>query len=176
MIAAAVLLAGCSSSGSGGSSGSSGGSGSAPTSSGSAANTSASSSTAPTTGDTTAVAIGGGGSFCGLARAEKANSAKAATAYTGSSPAQLKKLEETAMSQLPVFAAQAPSAIRPAVNTLVTAEQKLFKVLKSANFDFRKINPTALTSLESPAFTKATTTIDSYLTKVCHIPSSLPSS
>jgi hypothetical protein len=163
-----VLLAGC------GSSSKAAGSAATPTTSGSAVTaTSAAPSSAAAT--QAAVKISGGGSFCDDARAEQAQEDKDVSAFTTDSPAQLQKFEETAMAELPIFAAAAPSSIKSDVNLIVSGDEAIFNGLKAAGFNYAKLDPKVTSEFETPAFTSAASAVTAYLQKSCGIAPSVPS-
>jgi hypothetical protein len=171
IVSAALLLAACSSSTSGKAVGApagaakSGASSTAGSAAGSApASSAGSSSKAPK------VSGNPGSGFCNDARAEQAQEAKQADAFSTYTPAELEKFEEQAAKELPVFAAEAPSAIKSDVQTLVAADQKIFDALKAVNWDFSKLDLTTFSAqVDTPAFTTAADNVTSYLEKVCGI-------
>jgi hypothetical protein len=119
---------------------------------------------------------GSGGSFCDKARAEEADSAKDAAAFTTGTPQQLEQLENKELSELKGFVSSAPSKIKGSVAILATEDQKLFDALKAAGFDFTKVSQETLSDFQTPAFTQATDQITAYLATTCGIsPSAEPS-
>ena len=116
----------------------------------------------------------GGGSFCDKARKASADVESAATKLT-ESPDQLKSFEENAQAELAKLADEAPPQLKGAVSTIADTENKLLDTLKAANFDFKKIDTTALTSFNTPQFTQAVQQVDTYLVTKCGLsPSDFP--
>ena len=111
----------------------------------------------------------GSGSFCTVAKAEQKQSEKESTAYSSGDPASLKKLETDGLSELQRFVSIAPSAIKPDVQLIATADQKLFNALKAARFMIAKVDQSVLTQLQTPAFTAAEKHITTYLATTCGI-------
>jgi hypothetical protein len=172
ILSAAVLLAACSTSTSGKAVGAPAGSvTSSPGSSTTSATGGSSTASSPAASSSSASAVSGnpGSGFCNDARAEQAQEDKQAAAFTTFTPAELEKFEEQAAKELPVFAAEAPSAIKSQVEALVQADQKIFAALKAVNWDFSKINPSTFGDLDTPAFEAASTAVTDYLQKVCGI-------
>ncbi|HVW81155.1 MAG TPA: hypothetical protein VHB69_09485 [Mycobacteriales bacterium] len=158
LIAAGISLAACGSSSSGGTSATG-----VTTTTPSAAATSTAST--PTTGSSG----GGSSSFCGLATKAQAQENQDAQAIESDTPAQLEAYVNKAKGELAAFSAAAPSAIKPDVVTVVAGADKLFAALKKAGYDFKKIDPTSLQSIDTPAFSKANDAISSYLKDKCGI-------
>jgi hypothetical protein len=118
------------------------------------------------------VSSGGGlsdASFCAFAKAQQANAAKEAKEFEGDTPQQLGAFVQKTLGQLQEFASSAPSAIKPDVAAAVVADQKVFAALKNANYDYRKLSPAALESVDTPAFRKASADIAAYLKDKCGI-------
>jgi hypothetical protein len=169
IVSAVLLLAACSSSTSGKPVGAPAAS---VTANGSSTTTTGTTPSSPAASSSTASKVSGnpGSGFCNDARAEQAQEAKQADAFTTYTPAELQKFEEQAAKELPVFAAEAPSEIKSQVEVLVAADQKIFDELKAANWDFAKIDVTTFsTDIETPAFTAAADAVTNYLEKVCGI-------
>jgi hypothetical protein len=174
LLTAGLLLAACSSSG--GSATASGGTTSPAAGSTTVSTPAASTSAASTSAAASSVNLGsGGGSFCDLARSEKAAESTEAGAFATDKPAQLEKLEEADLAKLPIYLAHAPSSIKPALTVVVKATEKIFDELKAVNFDYTKLGAADLSSFESPAFDAANKKITAYLSTVCKIPSTVPS-
>jgi hypothetical protein len=133
------------------------------------------SSAAPSSAAASIAAVAGAGShlpFCQFAKVEKSQEANELKNFTSDSPAQLEKFETQALGALSTFTASAPAQIKGAVQTVITADQKLFGALKAANFDYAKVSPTVLSSFDTPALTEASTQIAAYLRTTCGITSS----
>jgi hypothetical protein len=135
-----------------------------------------SSSSAPTS-DASSASSGGGadlgsGTFCSIAKQEQARSEKEADAYSTGDPAALEKLETDGVNELQKFVAISPSAIKSDVEVIAAADQKLFAALKAAKFVIAKVDQSALTSLQTPAFTAAEKHITTYLATTCGIKAS----
>jgi hypothetical protein len=162
-----VLLAGCGSS--------SKTAGSAPVASTSGPTSVTTPATTPSSAAPPAVKIAGGGSFCDDARSEQAQEDKDVSAFTTDNPAQLQKFEETAMAELPIFAAAAPSSIKSDVNLIVSGDEAIFNGLKAAGFSYAKLDPKVTAQFETPAFSSAASAVTDYLQKSCGIAPSAPS-
>jgi hypothetical protein len=169
LISMSALLAAC-----GGGSSSSNASGSTST----APQTSSAPASSPAVASSTKAASGGGSStsFCQVAKAEQSQEAAEEKALVGDTPQQLSQYESKAVAELTKYTATAPSSIRSDVQVVVTAVQSLFKQLKAVNNDYTKLGPTALSSLDSPALTKATKAIETYLANSCGITEPTPAS
>jgi hypothetical protein len=124
-------------------------------------------SSAPATAS--APTTGSGTSFCKYAKAEKSEVANEIKAFSLDSPAQLEKFEEQALSAVSALAASAPAPVKSAVQTVVTTDQTFFKELKAANFDYAKLNTSAIAKINTPAFRSANQTIVNYLRTACGI-------
>jgi hypothetical protein len=167
LAAAGTVLAACGSS-------SKGTSTSAPAGTLSTAPSTSSSSPASSKSSDSGKANLGGGSFCDKARTASADVESAASKLT-ESPDQLKTFEEKAQSELSSLADSAPSDIKGAVSTLAGAENQLLNTLKAANYDFTKIDTSALTAFNTPQVTAAVQQIDTYLVTKCGLsPSDFP--
>lgn len=159
VLAAAFVLTGCSSS----------------TSKTASSGTSSSGGAQPKPGSSAAPVHAGGGQpvagtgFCREATLAQAAQTKAANAFTVGSPGSLQKIEQQGLTELRALTATAPSQIKSSLASLVAADEKLYSALQAANFDMRKVDPTALTSLNTPEFTKSMQTIEGYLTSTCGI-------
>jgi hypothetical protein len=138
-------------------------------------------STAPSTSSSSSKSSGstgstnlGGGSFCDKARKAQTDVASAATKLT-QTPDQLKAFEENAQAELSKLADEAQSEIKGAVSTIADTENKLLDTLKAANFDFKKIDTSSLSSFDTPQFTQAVQQVDTYLVTKCGLsPSDFP--
>jgi hypothetical protein len=156
LIAAGIALAACGSS-------SSGGSGAAALNSPAAAATDTASAPAASSGGS------GSGSFCGFAKTAQAQEANDSKAFTSDNPKQLATYSQKAVAELETFSAAAPSAIKTDVTTVVAGAEKLFTLLKKANYDYKKVDPTSFEAIDTPAFNQANAAIASYLKNTCGI-------
>jgi hypothetical protein len=158
LIAAGLSLAACGSSSSGGTA---------------AAGSSTTPSAAASDTTTPAASSGGGvldaGSFCTFAKKAQSEEAKQGQAFSSDSPQQLAAYVQKSLAELQTFASAAPSAIKGDVATVVTGVNKLFDALKKANYDYTKISPSAVQSIDTPAFTQADAAVASYLKTKCGI-------
>jgi hypothetical protein len=154
LIAAGISLAACGSSSSGGTSAT-------------ALNSPAASDTASAPAVTSSGL--GSGSFCGFAKTAQSQEENDSKAFTSDNPKELAAYSQKAVSELEAFSAAAPSSIKPDVATVVTGAEKLFALLKKANYDYTKVDPTSFESIDTPAFTKADDAIASYLKDKCGI-------
>jgi hypothetical protein len=166
LVAAGIALSACGSSSSGGSGPTS------PTSSAIASTSTSSASAAPNSNSS---GLASGSSFCTYAKTQQEQAAKEIKAFESDSPKQLNAFVGRALSELQAFTSTAPAAIKADVAIAVTGDQKVFAALKKANYDYRDVSPTALESVDTPAFKRATLAIASYLESRCGItPSAVP--
>ena len=132
---------------------------------------------APSTSSTAAALSGNSGStFCSDARAQKKLTANEVQIFTTGTPAQIEALEKQDLQELPIWAALAPSQLKSSMDVVVATDEQVYKVLAQDGFDFKKLTTAEDEQFTSAAFTKANTTIDAYLTQVCKIPSTVPTS
>jgi hypothetical protein len=164
LLVAGIVLAGC------GGSSSLTSSAATKTSSPSSLSLSAASSAAPSSTSTSKALTGNPNStFCVEAAAEQAQEDKNTEALTGDSPADLQKFEEQSQAELKVFVSKAPSQIKSAVQTIADADNTLVNALKAVNYDITKLDSSAISGVDTPAFEAAVTTVDNYLEQVCGI-------
>jgi hypothetical protein len=109
----------------------------------------------------------GGGKFCKEAAA--VSNAGLSAAASGTTPdavkaqiAQFKVEEKTVL-------ASAPGAIKGDLVILFGGVDKLYSALVAANYDYTKVDPTTLTSFDTPAFEAASDKVDAYLKTTCGI-------
>jgi hypothetical protein len=117
----------------------------------------------------TKVTAKGGGDFC-KQLADSLNDTKnvSAKAFTGN-PADLKTLVDQAKARIPEIVATAPSAIKDDVKTLITATTSYYDALSAAGYDFKKLDPTKLTSFTAPQVVQASQRVDAYIQSHCGI-------
>jgi hypothetical protein len=132
-------------------------------------------SSAPVTTSAPATNVGGA-SFCKYAKTEKTQVADEVKAFSLDSPAQLEAFEQRALSDVTALAATAPSSVKAAVATVVATDRAFFNQLKAAHFDYRKLNPTAVEKINTPAFVRAIHTIVNYFEHACGVNNSSSSS
>lgn len=159
-LAAAFVLSGCSSSSTSG--------GATPGRSTGAERPASSSSPATTHAGGGGHAVSGTG-FCREAVLAQAAQTKAAHAFTVGSPASLQKIEQQGLAELRALTATAPSQIKGSLAALAAADEKLYAALQKADFDVRKVDPSVLTGLDTPEFTKSMKNIEDYLSTTCGI-------
>ena len=82
-------------------------------------------------------------------------------------PAQLRTRFQDAANTIAEAAAVAPPEIKADVGLLDQAYKQLLAVLQQAGFDFTKVSPTALQTLQTPAFADASTRLDAYRARTC---------
>jgi hypothetical protein len=63
----------------------------------------------------------------------------------------------------------APSAIKGDMSTLVEGLRTLKNALAAANYDYSKMDPNAIKSLQDPKFQASSQRVEAYLTQVCGI-------
>jgi hypothetical protein len=174
VVTAALLLTGC------GSSSSSGGGAAAALaskaagaiSSGASSAASAASdgsSTKASSSSTTKITGNSNSSFCVEAVAEQAQEEKLSSAFTSDSPADLEKFENTELLALQSFVSKAPAQIKGAVQTISAADMTLYNALKTAGWDYTKLDPSVLSTLDTPALEAASDQVTAYLKQVCGI-------
>ena len=119
----------------------------------------------------------GGGSFCTKV-ANSINNAvsKAATlAQSGSGPAALKALYAQTRQQEQDAADSAPSAIKGDLQTIFGVSNAFYDALAAANYDFTKVDESALAKLNTPAVQTATQNVTTYVKDHCGIDIGAPS-
>jgi hypothetical protein len=122
------------------------------------------SSSAPTAVTTTKVKATGGGDFCkNIAKA--VNNPISPTG--GTSLEDEKALIQKSLAQGVAALGKAPSAIKPDALIVLTAVANLFKALEAANYDYTKIDPSALAAVSSPAVTTAEAHLEAYVKTNC---------
>ncbi len=165
MIVAAVLTALAAACGGSGSSKASG--------SGTTTTTAAGSSSASGSGTTTTQKISGdsNSNFCRYARDVE----KSFTPDVGADPSSIRSLMEQAGKAMQQAVKIAPAEIKPDFQTFVDAFTPYLQALKDANYDYTKIDPTKLQSITAPDVTAASQHISAYMTQVCHITDTTPS-
>jgi len=102
--------------------------------------------------------------FCGLFAMDQTAFNGAQSAVT--TPAQLKKLYDNLGAALDEARDVAPSAIKRDMDTFVTALTTFLNELAAANYDSRKLAPTALVVLETPTLKDASAHIDQYMQRI----------
>jgi hypothetical protein len=118
---------------------------------------------APTT---TKVVAKGGGTFC--KDIAKVMNDASSTGTTGS-VADTKALIDKGIAETQFLAAEAPSDIKADVGVLAGAVAKLYGEVKKANYDFTKVDPSALSAMDTPAVKAAETKVDAYVKVKCGI-------
>jgi hypothetical protein len=157
LVVAGIALVACGSSSSGGSSGNSTVTPSAQTSS----------ATTPASTPGTSTPAVSGAAFCKYAKTEKSKVAAEEKAFAVDSPAQLQKIEQEALTAVTELAANAPAAVKSDVTLVVTTDEKVFNDFKAVHYDFAKLNPRDLSTLDTPAFANAGRAIATYFGRVC---------
>jgi hypothetical protein len=152
--------------------GSSGSSSNPPASSSPVASSAAVTSAVPSSAAPSTAAVAGANpssSFCLYAKAQQAQEAAEEKAITSDNPQQLQAFETQALAALTKLTASAPSQVKGAVQTIVTADQALFAALKAAGYNYTKVSPGALAKFDTPALAQAAKTITAYLKTSCGI-------
>src|ERR1700690_905296 len=100
----------------------------------------------------------GGGAFCTKVANSVNNgvSRAAALAQSGSGPDALKALYAQTRQEEQDAAKSAPSAIKGDLETVFSASNSFFDALAAVNYDFMKVDPSALAKLNTPALQSAT--------------------
>ncbi len=119
----------------------------------------------------------GGGSFCTKVASSINNAvSKAATlAQSGSGPAALKALYAQTRQQEQDAANSAPSAIKGDLQTIFGVSNAFYDALAAANYDFTKVDASALAKLNTPAVQTATQNVTTYVKDHCGIDLGAPS-
>jgi hypothetical protein len=110
--------------------------------------------------------------FCQVAQQAQAQTTQQEQQFSTDTPAELQKFEEQAMAALTLYAAQAPTQIKGALQTILAAEQTLFNDMKASGYDITKMTANDLSAFETPAFVTAVTTVTNYLATTCGITTS----
>ncbi len=118
----------------------------------------------------------GGGTFCTKVANSINNgvSRAAALAQSGSGPAALKALYTQTRQEEQDAANSAPSAIKGDLQTIFGVSNSFFDALAAANYDFTKVDPSALAKLNTPALQAATQNVTTYVKDHCGIDLSVP--
>jgi hypothetical protein len=125
-------------------------------------------STAPSeTATSSPVKATGGGKFCQQV-ASTINSTAARAATSGGTSNVAASIKETQAVEAAVLKS-APNAIKSDLITVFGAIDKLYAALAKANYDYTKLDPTALTDLESPAVKTAEQHLNDYVKTTCGI-------
>jgi hypothetical protein len=128
---------------------------------------------AATAGGATAstVKATGGGTFCTKVANSINNgvSRAAALAQSGSGPTALKALYAQTRQEEQDAANSAPSAIKGDLQTIFGVSNSFFDALAAANYDFTKVDPSALAKLNTPALQAATQNVTTYVKDHCGI-------
>ncbi|BEP12931.1 hypothetical protein acdb102_12420 [Acidothermaceae bacterium B102] len=141
-------------------------SGAAGTSSAAAATSAAATTSSAPAPTKTKVVAKGGGTFC----KDIANTLNdAGTTGTTDTVAAEKALVEKGLAELAVLTVEAPSEIKSDVQTLAGAVSVLYGAVQKANYDFTKIDTTALSALDTPAVKASETKVDAYVKVHCGI-------
>jgi hypothetical protein len=121
----------------------------------------------PSAATPTKVVATGGGKFCQEAAA--VSNAGLSAASQGITPADVKAQVAQYKAEEKVVLATAPGSIKPDMQTLFAGVDKLYAALVAANYDYTKLDPTTLTSFDTPAFEAASNRVDAYLKNTCGI-------
>jgi hypothetical protein len=144
--------------------------GSVSTSSSAAGSSAAGSSAAAAPSETatsSTVKATGGGKFCQQV-ASTINSTAARAATSGGTSNVAASIKETQAVEAAVLKS-APNAIKADLITVFGAIDKLYAALAKANYDYTKLDPTALTDLSSPAVKTAEQHLNDYVKTTCGI-------
>jgi hypothetical protein len=126
--------------------------------------TAATSASGGATATTKAPSFSGSGSsnYCNLARQVESSSK---VNPTGDLKTTFANFDSVASKFLSVV----PSAIKADAQTLVTEFKKFEQIMKNANYDFTKVAPADLQSLQDPNFKAAADRITAYDAQVCGV-------
>ena len=106
-------------------------------------------------------------SFCNEIRDDEA--AFRSTDIATKTPPQVKALYANLAPKLESAAANAPRAIKGDFATFVSAYQRLAKVLAAAQYNFENLDPTTISTLDTPQVQVASNRIQQYMSQVCKI-------
>jgi hypothetical protein len=146
----------------------------------SATATGASAATSPAAGaggaTASTVKATGGGAFCAKVASSINNgvSRASALAQSGSGPDALKALYAQTRQEEQDAANSAPSAIKGDLQTIFGVSNSFFDALAAANYDFTKVDPSALAKLNTPALQAATRNVTAYVKEHCGIDLGIP--
>jgi len=110
----------------------------------------------------------GGGKFCQQV-ADSLNKDSAANIAGGTDPTTIKQDVQNEQGLESQILKAAPNAIKPDLVTIFGATDKLYAALAKANYDYSKLDPTSIGSLETPDVTAAEQHITSYMKDTCGI-------
>lgn len=110
----------------------------------------------------------GGGKFCQQV-ADSLNKDSAANIAGGTDPTTIKQDVQNEQGLESQILKAAPNAIKPDLVTIFGATDKLYAALAKANYDYSKLDPTSISSLQSPDVTAAEQHITSYMKDTCGI-------
>jgi hypothetical protein len=121
----------------------------------------------------TKVVATGGGNFCKQV-AQSMNAANVSAA--GSDTTSIKQSVQQYQALKSIVLKSAPGAIKGDLTTLFGAVDKMYSALAAANYDYSKLDPTILTSLENPAVLTAEQHVNDYIKNTCGIDTGLDTS
>jgi|GEM_PF-3947412 len=87
---------------------------------------------------------------------------------TSASPAAIRAAFEESLAAVKQAVDVAPAEIKPDVVAVASSVQSIADAMSAANFDATKVDPSALTTLQSEGFMTSVTRMQAYLTNVCH--------
>lgn len=166
-VAIAGLISGCSAKKSTAASSTAAPSSAAAAAGGSGAAASAIASAAAAAPSPTKVKATGGGTFCKQI-ANAVNSA-ALQAAVASGPAGIKEEAQRTQALEAQILKEAPSSLKADIGTVFGATNTFFAALAKANYDYTKVDPSALTAMSSPAVQTAEEHLNTYTKTVCGI-------
>ncbi len=139
------------------------------------ATVSANKSATTTSGGTTATASGAtttkAPSFSGSSNSNYCDTARRIEATAKANPSTDLKSSYQQLDKIAAqFIAIAPSAIKADAQTLIDGLKKLESALAAVNYDFSKIDPSTLATLQDPSFAAAAEHISAYDKQVCGLP------
>ena len=139
------------------------------TASASTATAAATSAAAVLPSDTSSKVVAtGGGKFCQQV-ADSVNNSAAKAAAQGTDPTSEKQTVQAEQALESQILKAAPGAIKPDLVTIFGATDKLYAALAAAGYDYTKLDPTAISALETPQVTTAEQNITSYMKNTCGI-------
>jgi hypothetical protein len=115
----------------------------------------------------TKVKATGGGKFC--QQVANATNTQLAQAAIASGPAGLKEEAQRVQALEAQILQEAPSSLKADIATVFGATNTFYAALAKANYDYTKVDPTALTAMSTPAVQAAEAHLETYTKTVCGI-------
>ena len=121
----------------------------------------------PTTAETFTFTGSSDSTFCAEMRADEG--AFRSTNIATKTPPQVKALYMDLVPKLESAASHAPTELTGDFATFVTAYKQLVKALAAAQYNYENLDPTTISTLDTPQVQAASGRIQQYMTQVCKI-------